>query len=185
MSFPVLCLLSLFLLFSLPSHSLPLVSPSILGQPFVGGNFNLGGPVTPVVIQTPPLTHGAPTPPSPGGPTELASESSPGDGTTLSESGPAVVRINQDEAGTTTSTSFTPLMMAYYPAWVDNIFPPERINFSRFDWIDFAFAIPNDSFALDWDGSDSAPDILTRLVAVAHQQGKKVKLSIGGWGGSK
>ncbi|KAI0251261.1 glycoside hydrolase family 18 protein [Lactifluus subvellereus] len=75
--------------------------------------------------------------------------------------------------------------MAYYPSWVSEVFPPERIDFSRFDWIDFAFAVPNDAFALDWDGSDMAPEILPRLVSLAHQQGKKVKLSLGGWDGSK
>ncbi|KAI0307299.1 glycoside hydrolase family 18 protein [Multifurca ochricompacta] len=75
--------------------------------------------------------------------------------------------------------------MAYYPSWISNVFPPEQIDFSLFDWVDFAFAMPDASFALDWDGSDRAPDILSRLVTVAHQQGKKVKLSVGGWGGSK
>jgi len=76
-------------------------------------------------------------------------------------------------------------MMAYYPAWVAETFPPERINFSLFDWIDFAFAVPNANYTLDWDGSEKAPDILSRLVDLAHQRGTKVKLSIGGWGGSK
>ncbi|KAI9512210.1 glycoside hydrolase family 18 protein [Russula earlei] len=75
--------------------------------------------------------------------------------------------------------------MAYYPAWVAGTFPPERIDFSRFDWIDFAFAIPNENLDLDWDDADTDPAILARLVTVAHQQGKKVKLSIGGWDGSR
>jgi chitinase len=76
-------------------------------------------------------------------------------------------------------------MMAYYPAWVAETFPPERINFSLFDWIDFAFAVPNANHSLDWDGSEKAPDILSRLVDLAHQRGTKVKLSIGGWSGSE
>ncbi|KAH9966089.1 glycoside hydrolase family 18 protein [Russula dissimulans] len=75
--------------------------------------------------------------------------------------------------------------MAYYPAWVAEKLPPEGINLSRFDWIDFAFATPNVTYGLDWDGSDTALAVLTRLVTVAHDQGKKVKLSIGGWSGSK
>jgi hypothetical protein len=110
------------------------------------------------------------------------------DGASVSlEPDPAVVDLGnttQDLPGST-ATSLTPLMMAYYPTWVANVFPPERIDFSRLDWIDFAFAVPNDNYSLDWDGSDMAPNILTRLVALAHQHGKKVKLSVGGWGGSK
>ena len=38
---------------------------------------------------------------------------------------------------------------------------------------------------LNWDGSDDAPQMLQRLVTVAHASGKKVKLSVGGWSGSK
>ena len=85
----------------------------------------------------------------------------------------------------TTGTYLTPLIMGYYPVWRADALPPENIDFSRVDWIDFAFAIPNGAFGLDWDGSDNAPGILMRLVGEAHQHGKKVKLSIGGWGGSR
>lgn len=78
-----------------------------------------------------------------------------------------------------------PKVMAYYPDWVAASFPPEKIDFSRFDWIDFAFAVPDSNYGLGWDGSDSAPDLLKRLVSLAHAKGKMVKLSIGGWTGSK
>ncbi|KAI1795158.1 glycoside hydrolase [Ganoderma leucocontextum] len=78
-----------------------------------------------------------------------------------------------------------PLVMAYYPDWVERDYPPENIDFSRFDWIDFAFAVPDQNMALNWDGSDDAPDLLTRLVSRAHASGKHVKLSVGGWTGSK
>lgn len=78
-----------------------------------------------------------------------------------------------------------PLVMTYYPDWVADSFPPEKIDFSRFDWIDFAFAVPDQNYGLGWDGSSSAPDLLGRLVSLAHGKGKKVKLSIGGWTGSK
>ncbi|KDQ64625.1 glycoside hydrolase family 18 protein [Jaapia argillacea MUCL 33604] len=74
--------------------------------------------------------------------------------------------------------------MAYYPDWAGSTFPPEKIDFTKFDWIDFAFALPNQNFGLSWD-DPGAPALLTRLVAVAHKGGKKVKLSIGGWTGSK
>jgi chitinase len=75
-----------------------------------------------------------------------------------------------------------PLVMAYYPDWAS--FPPEKIDFRRFDWIDFAFAVPDRNFNLGWD-DPKAPDMLRRLVSIAHARGKKVKLSVGGWSGSK
>ncbi|KAH9943511.1 glycoside hydrolase [Epithele typhae] len=75
--------------------------------------------------------------------------------------------------------------MAYYPAWAADDFPPEKIDFGRLDWIDFAFAVPDKNFALGWDGSDDAPNLLRRLVARAHKSRKRVKLSVGGWTGSK
>jgi len=77
------------------------------------------------------------------------------------------------------------LIMAYYPDWVGSTFPPERIDFTRFDWIDFAFAVPDAKFALTWDNPQTGPDLLKRLVNSAHSHGTKVKLSLGGWSGSK
>ena len=74
-----------------------------------------------------------------------------------------------------------PLVMSYYPDWTS--FPPENIDFKRFDWIDFAFAVPKVDLSISWDDKH-APDALERLVQVAHSAGKKVKLSIGGWSGS-
>ncbi|EPQ59486.1 glycoside hydrolase [Gloeophyllum trabeum ATCC 11539] len=75
--------------------------------------------------------------------------------------------------------------MAYYPDWAGLDFPPEKIDFGRFDWIDFAFALPSPQFGLTWDDPTTAPMLLNRLVAAAHAKGKKVKLSIGGWTGAK
>ncbi|KIP02119.1 glycoside hydrolase family 18 protein [Phlebiopsis gigantea 11061_1 CR5-6] len=75
--------------------------------------------------------------------------------------------------------------MAYYPDWTSAAFPPEKVDFGRYDWVDFAFAVPLSDFSLGWDGSDDDPDVLRRLVAAAHQAGKKVKVSVGGWTGSK
>lgn len=83
------------------------------------------------------------------------------------------------------TSTIGPLLMGYYPDWAGDDFPPEKIDFSRFDWIDFAFAIPDESFALTWDDPVDAPDLLRRLVSLAHAQGKKIKLSVGGWTGSK
>lgn len=74
--------------------------------------------------------------------------------------------------------------MAYYPDWVGQEFPPEKIDFSRYDWLDFAFAVPDSKFQLVWD-DDNAPTLLSRLVTAAHRTNTKIKLSIGGWTGSK
>ncbi|KAF8639677.1 hypothetical protein AX17_000941 [Amanita inopinata Kibby_2008] len=78
-----------------------------------------------------------------------------------------------------------PLLMAYYPDWAGDEFPPEKIDFERFDWIDFAFAIPDQNFNLSWDDPDEGPALLRRLADSAHANNKKVKLSVGGWTGSK
>lgn len=77
------------------------------------------------------------------------------------------------------------LVMAYYPDWASYSLPPEKIEFGRFDWIDFAFALPDQSFALTWDDPVNAPALLHRLVASAHAADRSVKLSIGGWTGSQ
>ncbi|KAF9653393.1 glycoside hydrolase [Thelephora ganbajun] len=77
------------------------------------------------------------------------------------------------------------LVMAYYPDWASYSLPPEKIDFERFDWIDFAFALPDQSFALTWDDPVNAPALLQRLVAAAHDAGRYVKLSVGGWTGSQ
>jgi chitinase len=77
------------------------------------------------------------------------------------------------------------LVMGYYPDWVGEEFPPNKIDFKRFDWIDFAFAVPNADYTLSWDDPESSPTLLSQLVSTAHSQGSKVKLSIGGWTGSK
>lgn len=78
-----------------------------------------------------------------------------------------------------------PLVMAYYPNWAASAFPPENIDFARFDWVDFAFAVPTQNYSIGWDGDDDSQALLTRLVSAAHQSGKFVKLSVGGWTGSK
>ncbi|KAJ7876199.1 glycoside hydrolase family 18 protein [Mycena olivaceomarginata] len=63
-------------------------------------------------------------------------------------------------------------------------FPPEKLDYSKFDILFFAFAIPSTSFTLTWDSATQ--DLLKRLVANAKKSGKgtKIVLSIGGWTGS-
>jgi hypothetical protein len=181
MSFPLFCFLLLFPSVFFPSFALPLAldgSP----QAFVGGgnlsagtmSGNIPAPAAAIVAETDIWPNGAPA-----SPTSLDSPvfflpQRPPDGFPKSHDPPSH-----------TGTSVEPLIMAYYPSWISAVFPPERIDFSRFDWIDFAFAIPNNSSALDWDGSDQVPALLSNLVDVAHREGTNVKLSIGGWDGSK
>lgn len=76
------------------------------------------------------------------------------------------------------------LVMAYYPDWLGSTFPPAKIDFDRFHWLDFAFAVPDCDMTLKWD-DPGAPGLLTELVTAAHNTSTKVKLSIGGWTGSK
>ncbi|KAG8936045.1 hypothetical protein FRC02_004958 [Tulasnella sp. 418] len=76
------------------------------------------------------------------------------------------------------------MMMAYYPDWAGRTMPPEKVDFDRFDWVDFAFAVPDANFNLKFTQDDSE-DLLRRLVIAAHAKNKGVKLSVGGWTGSK
>ncbi|KAH7887638.1 glycoside hydrolase family 18 protein [Phlebopus sp. FC_14] len=58
------------------------------------------------------------------------------------------------------------------------------MDFSFFDIIMFAFALPDSNYNLAWD-TDNAPYLLRSLVSSAHQAGSSVMLSIGGWTGSQ
>ncbi|KAJ7019323.1 glycoside hydrolase [Mycena alexandri] len=73
---------------------------------------------------------------------------------------------------------------AYYPDWSADTFPPEGLDYSRFDILNYAFAVPNSSSTLTWD--DGSQAILKRLVTSAKNSGHgtKIVLSVGGWGGS-
>jgi len=73
--------------------------------------------------------------------------------------------------------------MAYYVDWA----PRTNLDLSPFDYIDFAFALPDENFRLAWDTPDAA-DLLCKLVEKAHanlEMPTGVKLSIGGWTGSR
>jgi chitinase len=74
-------------------------------------------------------------------------------------------------------------MNGYYPDWSGWYLAPEDVDYTKFDVIDFAFALPTSSYGLEFTQDDSS-DLLTRLVTLAHAAGKRVKLSIGGWTGS-
>ncbi|KAK0206361.1 hypothetical protein DFS33DRAFT_1272855 [Desarmillaria ectypa] len=106
-----------------------------------------------------------------------------------SPSGSEAVFVYSSQSSETTSsqvdsTPQRPLVMAYFPSWANDDFSPEAINYALYDWIDFAFAMPDRNFNLIWDEPE-APNLLERLVMAAHAEGTKVKLSIGGWTGSR
>ncbi|KAG9120722.1 hypothetical protein FRC07_003663 [Ceratobasidium sp. 392] len=77
-----------------------------------------------------------------------------------------------------------PIMATYFPDWTGDAFPPEKVDFSRFEWVDFAFSVPDANRRLTFT-SDDSKDLLKRLVSAAHSHGSKVKLSVGGWTGSR
>ncbi|KAF7362246.1 Glycoside hydrolase family 18 protein [Mycena venus] len=92
-------------------------------------------------------------------------------------------RKKAQELGAVTAAA-TFVAAAYYPDWSADSFPPESLDYSKFDILNFAFAVPNSSNTLTWD--DGSQAILKRLVSSAKSsgQGTKIVLSVGGWGGS-
>ncbi|GAA98201.1 glycoside hydrolase family 18 protein [Mixia osmundae IAM 14324] len=87
-------------------------------------------------------------------------------------------------APTATATVRKLLRSAYYPDWSGDQLTPEALDYSKFDYLDFAFAIPDSSFGLYFTQDDSE-SLLTRLVKNGHANGVKIMVSIGGWTGSK
>lgn len=75
-------------------------------------------------------------------------------------------------------------MNGYYPDWSGWYLAPESVDWSKYDVIDFAFALPTAEFGLEFTQDDSS-DLLTRLVQTGRAAGKRVQLSIGGWTGSQ
>lgn len=69
--------------------------------------------------------------------------------------------------------------MTYFVDWA----PRANMNFGLFDFIDFAFALPDANFKLVFDSPDASA-LLRDLVSNAHAASTSVKLSIGGWTGS-
>ncbi|KAK0490835.1 glycoside hydrolase superfamily [Armillaria novae-zelandiae] len=76
-----------------------------------------------------------------------------------------------------------PFSMAYFPDWAG--VTAEQLDFKVFDWIDFAFALPSSSGTVGFQDESSETKLLAELVKAAHAANTKVKLSVGGWTGSK
>ncbi|TFL02994.1 glycoside hydrolase family 18 protein [Pterulicium gracile] len=71
----------------------------------------------------------------------------------------------------------------YYPDWSEGSRPPEGLDYSKWDILFFAFAMPSSSAGLTLNSGTT----LRRLVASAKasNKGTKIVLSVGGWGGCK
>ncbi|KAH9813560.1 family 18 glycoside hydrolase [Melampsora americana] len=77
-----------------------------------------------------------------------------------------------------------PTIATYYPDWNLDVLTPEQIDYSKYDLIDFAFAIPTEDFNIKFT-QDNSIETLDKLVQYAHGNQTLVCLSIGGWDGSK
>ncbi|EGG06430.1 family 18 glycoside hydrolase [Melampsora larici-populina 98AG31] len=77
-----------------------------------------------------------------------------------------------------------PTIATYYPDWNLDVLAPEQIDYSKYDLIAFAFAIPTEDFSIKFTQDDSI-QTLDKLVKYAHGNHTLVCLSIGGWDGSK
>ncbi|KAJ6497640.1 glycoside hydrolase family 18 protein [Mycena sanguinolenta] len=116
----------------------------------------------------------------------------------LEDAVPSTLSRKTAQSLITAAASF--ISAAYYPSWKDT-YPPEKLDYSKFDVLFFgtapwmvlqrdhlppsvAFAIPNSFATLTWDSPTQ--DLLKRLVAGAKKSGKgtKIVLSVGGWTGS-
>ncbi|KAG8743978.1 hypothetical protein FRC10_011052 [Ceratobasidium sp. 414] len=123
---------------------------------------------------------------------------------TITVQSPPTPTPTRASAPASTSDEDKPIMATYFPDWTGDEFPPEKVDFNRFAWVDFgkstfrlitsdemteracalkAFAVPDANRQLKFT-SDGSEDLLRRLVSAAHGHGSKVKLSVGGWTGS-
>ncbi|BGO98421.1 Chitinase [Rhodotorula toruloides] len=93
---------------------------------------------------------------------------------------------------TTTTTSAAPsstswpsgpmIAGGYYPDWVEDVMPPEAVNYKLFDLINYSFAIPTSDDNIQI--SSYSAGILQRVVKLAHAANTKVVIAIGGWSDS-
>ncbi len=83
-----------------------------------------------------------------------------------------------------------PELIGYFPSWKwtsrNNLVTPEKIAYDKLDIINYAFFFPLPDGTIT--GKDTVGDSLylrgasdTRLTALAHKNGVKVLLSLGGW----
>ncbi|PWN30583.1 glycoside hydrolase family 18 protein [Jaminaea rosea] len=73
-------------------------------------------------------------------------------------------------------------MGGYWPEWVSGTLPPEKIDWTKYSYMAYAFAVPNSDGTVSL--SDSSGTMLKRLIKAGHAANSKILLSIGGWGQS-
>lgn len=95
---------------------------------------------------------------------------------------PAPTNVNVGNTSDT-RTSTNKIMAGYWPDWVASSFPPSSIDFSKFDILNYAFALPTASFGLSIP-TDPSGGLLRQFVSACHSGNTSAVLSIGGWGGS-
>ncbi|SPO31453.1 related to Chitinase [Ustilago trichophora] len=86
-------------------------------------------------------------------------------------------------AANETRTSTNKIMAGYWPDWVSSSFPATSIDFSKFDIVNYAFALPTSNFDLSIP-TDPSGSLLRKFVAACKAGNTKAVLSLGGWGGS-
>jgi len=70
------------------------------------------------------------------------------------------------------------LVLGYYPAWVKESFPAEKVNFDILTHVIHAFAWPEaDGSIAVWEGFH-----YPGLVEATHRAGRKISVAFGGWG---
>ncbi|KAM0788680.1 hypothetical protein ACM66B_002777 [Microbotryomycetes sp. NB124-2] len=72
----------------------------------------------------------------------------------------------------------------YYADWTYEDLPINKIDFDRYDLINFSFAVPTSTFDVEFIGWNS-DQLLRQLVATAHDRNTKVLIAIGGWSSSQ
>lgn len=72
------------------------------------------------------------------------------------------------------------IVTGYWPSWASGTLPPEKIAWSKFDYVFYAFAVPTSSGSITIDDAS----MLKRFVKAAHAGNTKAILSLGGWGQS-
>ncbi|GAC95058.1 chitinase [Pseudozyma hubeiensis SY62] len=83
--------------------------------------------------------------------------------------------------GNRTSTGKT--MAGYWADWTASTLPASSIDFTKFDIVNYAFALPTANFDLSLP-TDPSGNTLRSFVKAVHAGNSKAVLSLGGWGGS-
>ncbi|KAK4056512.1 hypothetical protein OIO90_002359 [Microbotryomycetes sp. JL221] len=72
----------------------------------------------------------------------------------------------------------------YYADWTYEDLPVDKIDYDRYDLINFSFAVPTSTYDVEFIGWNS-DQLLRQLVSNAHARNTKVLIAIGGWSSSQ